>query len=373
MTIYPQTFAVIGASEGALGLAVELRLAGRRVIVSHGSLDDQTSEELSVIQDINVDCQVESFVGGRQQVSVQGIETTNSLAVAAREADVIVLMTPQTTYENITRELLRSLRDDHLVLLCPGGLGGPLLISRLAAEAGIQNLLVAQTASMPIGARRTGKDKLTVVSKKNVLPVGVFPARRTRELLDRLKIDFPQLKPTMNVLECGLASAAPGLHPIPMIMNAAKIEADGPYVYDAYDITPTIANVIEALDEERQQILRAIGAEVMTISQLLEESYGTQGDNFYDIVHGVQAYRQVKSPPHLDYRYLTEDVPTQIVPAVLLATKLGVETPLLAATVAFANAMHRRDYWKTGWNLEKLGLSDHSPDSILTFLLKGQD
>ncbi|MCW8143067.1 NAD/NADP octopine/nopaline dehydrogenase family protein [Agrobacterium tumefaciens] len=371
MTINPQTYAVIGTSEGALALAAELRLAGHRIILSDREACRDTIQQLFAAPGIEVDCRIETFVGGKQQVLVTGIEVTGDLALGASKADVIILMTPQTAYEELLGAFAGALRDDQIILLCPGGLGGSMLVSRLAADAGAKGILVGQTASMPIGGRSTGPYALRIVSKKGTLPLGVYPARRTQELLDRLKADFPQLSPTVNALECGLASAAPGLHPIPMIMNAARIEADGPYIYDGYEITPTVARVIEAVDAEWQSIQRAVGAKVRTFSDLLEESYGVTGQNFYEVVHSVPAYRQVKSPPDLRYRYLSEDVPTQLVPAVALGRSLGVNTPLLEATVAFANAMHGCDYSKSGWSLEKLGLSGLDVDTIGTVLLNG--
>ncbi|WP_153314216.1 NAD/NADP octopine/nopaline dehydrogenase family protein [Agrobacterium tumefaciens] len=371
MTINPQTYAVIGTSEGALALAAELRLAGHRVILSDRQARRGTLEQLIAAPDLEVDCTIESFVGGIQQVLVTGIEVTGDLAFAATMADVIVVMIPQTAYEELLCAFVGVLRDDQIILLSPGGLGGSLLVSRLAADAGAKGILVAQTASMPIGGRSTSPSALRIVSKKRSLPVGVFPARRTQELLDRLKNDFPQLNPTVNALECGLATAVPGLHPIPMIMNAARIEADGPYLYDSYEITPTIARVIESVDAEWQNIQRALGAKVRTFSDILEEAYGVTGHDFYETVHNVPAYRQVKSPPDLDYRYLSEDVPTQIVPAVALARSLGVNTPLLEAIVVFANAMHGCDYWKSGWSLEKLGLAGVEMDTIATLLSIG--
>jgi opine dehydrogenase len=351
---------------------VELRIAGHDVIVSDIPSRRDAVDALKASPDFEVDCQVAEFSGGMQQALVTGLQVTSDLAYAATRADVIVLMTPQTSYEAVLAAFAGSLRNDQIILLSPGGLGGSLLVSRLAASAGAKEILVAQTASMPISGRKTGTNRLRIVAKKRLLPVGVFPARRTEELLVRLREDFPQLIAMGNALECGLASAAPGLHPIPMIMNAAQIEADGPYVYDAYEITPSIARVIEAVDEERQAIVRAIGAEPMTIAELLQESYGVAGDTFYEVVRNVPAYRQVKSPPDLGYRYLSEDVPTQLVPAVALARGLGVETPLLEATVTFANAMHGRDYWEVGWNLEKLGLSGLSAGAINAFLSEGR-
>ncbi|WP_246672184.1 MULTISPECIES: NAD/NADP octopine/nopaline dehydrogenase family protein [unclassified Mesorhizobium] len=369
--IASRTYAVIGTSEGALALAAELRLAGHRVLLSDRQACCETIESLVAAPGLDLDCQVESFVGGKQQILVTGIQVTGDLASATAEADVIILMTPQTAYEELLGAFAGALRHDQIILLSPGGLGGSLLVNRLAANAGANGILVGQTASMPIGGRTTSPYGLRILSKKRLLPVGVFPARRTQELLDRLKRDFPQLIPTANALECGLASAAPGLHPIPMIMNAARIEAEGPYIYDGYEITPTIARVIEAVDAERQQILRALGVKVTTFADLLEESYGVTGSNFYEVVHNVPAYRRVKSPPDLGYRYLSEDIPTQLVPAVALARGLGVETPLLEAVVAFANAMHGCNYWESGWSLEKLGLSGLEAGAISTLLLTG--
>lgn len=371
MSIASRTYAVIGTTEGALALAAELSLAGHRVIVSDRDERRSTIERLATAPGLDLDCQVENFVGGPGQTLVTGIQFTGDLAHAAAEADVIILMTPQTAYEELLACFSGALRDEQIILLVPGGLGGSLLVHRLAADAGAKGVLVAQTASMPIGGRNTGARALRIVSKKRLLPVGVFPARRTQELLDRLQDDFPQLLRTANALECGLASAAPGLHPIPMIMNAARIEADGPYTYDGYEITATIARVIDAIDAERQQILRALGAKVTTFADLLEESYGVTGSSLHEVVHNVPAYQQVKSPPDLRYRYLSEDIPTQIVPAVALARGLGIDTPLMAATVAFANAMHGRNYWESGWNLQKLGLSDLEAGAIGSLLENG--
>ncbi|MER9058460.1 hypothetical protein [Mesorhizobium sp. M0910] len=98
MTIAPRTYAVIGTSEGALALAAELRLAGHRVILSDRQTRRDTIEGLIAAPGLELDCQVESFVGGIKQILVKGIQATSDLAFAAAEADVIILMTPQIAY-----------------------------------------------------------------------------------------------------------------------------------------------------------------------------------------------------------------------------------------------------------------------------------
>lgn len=368
MTTGTRTYSVIGTTEGALALAAELKLAGNRVIVSDRKSRSEALLELAAAPGLDVDCQVEDVAGGKQRVRLTGLEVTADLFFAAAEADVIVIMTPQTAYEETIDAFNDALRANQVILLCPGGVGGALVVERLAVKAGAEGILVAQTASMPLGGRKVGAHELRIVSKKRSLPVGAYPARRTQELLERLHADFPQFVATTNVLECGLASAAPGLHPVPMIMNAARIEAEGPYIYNAYEITPTVARVIEAVDEERRSIVRALGGKPSGISELLYESYGATGNDFYEVVHNVSAYRNVKSPTDLRYRYLSEDVPTQLVPAVVIATALGLKTPMLEAIVAFANVMHGCNYWELGWSLEKLGLSGLSAGSFSSVL-----
>ena len=371
MTHAAKTYAVIGTTEHALVLAAELRLAGNRVLVTDVAQRQAALDALAAAPGLEIDSEVESFVGGKGRVQVTGIEVAADPASAIAAAEVVIFMTPQTAYETILAAAADRLRDDQIVLLCPGGLGGALLVSRIAARAGAPNLLVAQTSAMPLGGRAAGPNALRLASKKRTLPVGVFPASRTEELLARLARDFPQLVANANVIETGFAGAAMGLHPIPMIMNAARIEADGPYVYDSYEITPTIARVIDAVDAERQQILRALGAEVTSFSDILKQSYGVEGSSFYEVVHNVGGYKQVKSPPDLLYRYLSEDIPTQLVPAVALARSLGVATPMLDATVTFTNAKHGCDYWQLGWNLEKLGLDGLDAAGITSLLSRG--
>lgn len=371
MTPAAKIYAVIGATDHALALAAELRLAGNRVIVTEQAARKAALDALAAAPGLNLDCQVESVVGGKQRTLVTGIEVAPDIATAVEAAQVLIFMTPQTAYEEILIAAAKSLRNDQIILLCPGGLGGALLVARIAAKAGVPDLLVAQTSAMPLGGRNAGPAALRIVSKKQSLPVGVFPASRTQELLERLAADFPQLIANADVVETGFAGAAMGLHPIPMIMNAARIEADGPYVYDSYEITPSIARVIDAVDAERQQILKALGAPLTTFADILKQSYGVPGDTFYEVVHAVPGYKQVKSPPDLRYRYLSEDVPTQLVPAVALARVLSVATPMLDATVNYTNAMHGCDYWRSGWNLEKLGLDGLDAAGIAALLASG--
>jgi len=272
----------------------------------------------------------------------------------------------------VLRGCADHLRDDQILILDPGGVGGALIASKIAADHGAPAILICQTAAMPHAASLIRPGAVHLKSRKKTLPLGVFPAVRTEEALGRLKSAFPQCVGSAHVIENGLGRPGLGLHPVPMIMNATKIEQSGPYIYDAYDITPSIGRVIDAVDAERQAILRALGVRPQSFVEILNQFYGAKGANFYEAVHDVPSYRQVKSPPDLNYRYLTEDVPTQAVPAAAIGRALGLETPVLDAIIAFANAMHGVDYRRLGWNLNMLGLEGLAPAQILNFVETGR-
>lgn len=366
-----QTYAVIGIAPNALALAAELSLRGHRVLLTERAGQRPALQALAARFPLPLRVEAEAVFGGRQETVLDGIECVPDAAEAVAQADVILPMIPAPFHEALFQGFAPRLRDGQILLVVPGGLGEALMVARIARAQGAGGLLIAQTAVAPLGGTLT-PEGLRITSKKKALAVGVFPATRTRELLDRLAGDFPQFVPSGNVIENGFARASLGLHPVPMIMNAARIERDGPFLYDAYDITPSIARVIDAVDAERQAILAALGAPVTSFSDVLKQSYAVPGESFYETVHNVATYRQVQAPPHLRYRYLTEDVPTQTVPAAALGRALGVPTPVMDAIVAFAGAMHGIDYWREGWNLDKLGLAGLDAAGIAALVETGR-
>ena len=63
------------------------------------------------------------------------------------------------------------------------------------------------------------------------------------------------------------------------------------------------------------------------------------------------------APASLNHRYLTEDVPTGLVPLVALGDLTDVPMPISQAIVRVASTLLGRDFWVEGRNLERLGLA----------------
>lgn len=359
------TYAVIGLGSSGQAIAAELLSRGMQVAVCDP--DDAAAVEAIQAQG-GITRRAED--GTEALLPIDGATTDPAEIVAA--AGVVILAMQADQQEKLLRRCLHAFRPDHLLLLVPGGVGGALLAAGLICGAGVTDLIVCQLAVMPYGARLLRPGAVAITSRKLQVPLGTFPGRRAEEALARLAAGFPEFTASANVLENGLGRPAIGLHPIPMIMNAAKIEQNKSFNYDGYDITPSIAQVIEAVDLERLALLQALGVpDAATFTEVLGQFYGVEGTSFHDAVHKVPNYKNVHAPSSLRYRYLTEDVPTQTVPAAFLASAFGVATPLLDAIIAFTNAMHGVDYRQTGWNAARLGLDGMDGAAILRFVHDG--
>ena len=364
-------YAIVGLGADGLAIAAELGLKGIPCIVADLPANAARVQAIEAQSGIICRSETDALPGGTGEHLAPVRDVTVDLRAAAENADVVVVTVEPTHLENVLTHLADGLRDDHIVILCPGGVGGPLIAHKIAADHGVSGALLGQI-SKPYANRLEESGVVRIGEKKKAVPLGVFPAIRSAEVLARLQDDFPQLRAGANIIASGLNRAGIGLHPLPMIMNIVKIEQLGAYRYDGYDITPTVGKVIEAVDAERQAILKALGHETGSFIGVLTRSFGVTGATFHEAVHKVESYKGANSPPQIKHRYLTEDVPTQVVPAASIGAALGVDTPLLDGVVAFASAMIGEDYRKTGWNLEKLGLSGLNPAEIIHFIETGE-
>jgi len=71
-------------------------------------------------------------------------------------------------------------------------------------------------------------------------------------------------------------------------------------------------------------------------------------------------YRGIMAPRTLQIRYLTEDVPTSLVPIASVGKKFGVDTPVINSLIELASRLNNCNYWEEGRTVEKLGIENLS-------------
>ena len=110
----------------------------------------------------------------------------------------------------------------------------------------------------------------------------------------------------------------------------------------------------------------------MPIKDVLTEYYGVTGSDFYETVRSTPPYLGASAPADFSHRYISEEVPTQVVPSASIGRQLGIATPLMDATIALASAVAGSDYAVEGWTAARLGVDGLDADALRALLETGR-
>ena len=151
---------------------------------------------------------------------------------------------------------------------------------------------------------------------------------------------FASAKPMRDVLACDLANVNMVLHVPGAVLAAAWVEATrGDFTFYVQGMTPGVARVMQALDDERRAVARAFGhdlpplvAEMQAIGTV-ESSVGDVDDLVAAIAAG-EANRRIKAPDSLEHRYYREDFGHGLLPFTVLAAIAAVAVPIADVAAA---------------------------------------
>jgi opine dehydrogenase len=131
-------------------------------------------------------------------------------------------------------------------------------------------------------------------------------------------------------------------------------------------ITPLISEKMMDMDEERLAIGKAFSLQLTSTMAQLKMYYGQNDtETYYEYSNSDESPYKDVIGHNVRSRYLTEDVPGLNVPALQLAKKAAVETPIIELTIRLSSWLHGVDYVSTGTTLEKLGIAEKTPAEII--------
>jgi len=351
-----ERFAVIGAGNGGQAFAAHLALLGLPVTL--WDIEPQKVEALQSAGHIRV----AGAITGDASVG----RVTGDIGEAVRSADVLLIVLPTVYHGSVARLLAPHLLDGQILVLNPGATGGALEVRRTLDDANcLANVVIAETDTLLYACRSPFPGEVIIHGIKARVMAAALPAAAGPAVVTILQSAFPQFTAAPNVLVTSLMNGNAIMHPGPTVMNAARIESKAEFEYYSEGITPAVAKVIERLDRERLSVAGALGVRVPSIQEWYATCYGVAGAGLYEIVQQVRAYDGIRGPTSLDVRYLFEDVPTGLVPLAALGDAVGVRTPTARAIIELASGLLGRDFWQTGRNLARLGLSGLTPAEIL--------
>ena len=355
-------FAVMGSGNGARAFCGQIAALGLPVRMFEPL--EATADFLKLKQEPEIFLEGDIRVKGR----LDGV--TMDAGEAMEGAGVVLVVVPSFAHPSIFSRMIPHLKDGTHVIIVPGNYGG-LLLKKMMAEAGCKaRVAISETASLPYACRISAYNTVQIYKKKFRVKLGTSPAAENPAALavmNRIFDGLVEFVPAKNLLEIGLENANYTLHPLPILLNYGAIEKNGKTFRHYMDgITPIISEKLEEMDAERMAIGRALGLDLVPTLTQLKVYYG-QNDC-------KTIYEYVNSPdsPYVDIighsvksRYLTEDVPGLLVPAIHLAHLAGIEAPVAKLVVELTSFLHGTDYMEKGTSPAKLGMEGRTIAEII--------
>lgn len=353
-----EKIAVLGSGNGGVALAGHLKFNGYAV-----HLYDKFEEAIRpILEEGGITVKGESFSGFAHLNQVG-----TNLEEAVEGCSMIVVVTPAFAHREIAEEIAPFLKEDQVVILHPGRTGGALEFRHILKKHGVK-ATVAETQTLLYACRRTGGAEVTVYGVKKKVALAALPSAHTEYVVEKLNQALPHFIAAPNVLFTSLHNIGAIFHPAPMVLNTGRIEAKSlPFEYYHEGITPSVATLLEKMDQERVEVAKKLGIDVPNARDWLYESYGIQENTLYEAIQKNKIYSGILAPDSLQVRYISEDVPMSLVPISSLGRLAGIPTPAIDSIIELASILHQVNYRDIGRNLENLGLNE-TPDSIRSIL-----
>jgi len=358
---------IIGVGHGGFAVAADMTLAGHEVTFYVAERYKGRVTKLFEEQTLQL-----TGVGRTGEAKLARVTASPEEAFAN---DIIVPVLPAYSQEGFAKEIAPHLRPGHKLLLVPGSTGGTLVTARVLKECGkLDGVIISEMHTLPYACRKTGECAVDILLECSKMYFAAFPAKHNEEMFEIAKQLYPAVELVSDVLETAINNGNPISHPVPMVLNAGRVEDENVQNYHYRGITPSVARVIEALEEERKEIVHALGYKyIHSKDRIRLMNYAPQRESLYEAYRDSNVFNSLMGPDTLDNRYLTEDTPYSLRAIVAIGKFLNIETPNMDAIITIGSALMGEDYMSNGRTMETMGINSIPKEEIKAFLYNGFD
>lgn len=346
-------YVIVGAGNGGQSLAGDMALRGTKPAAIY-------DKNPAPIEDIKK-------AGGIKMSGpvVEGFapieHPTASLDDAMKQGNVFLVTIVANFHSQLAKEMAPYIKGTDIVLLIPGNTGSSLIFRKTLQDCGVKDMpLIGETLSMPYATRLLGPAHAGIKARKLALPMGALPASRNDELLKAISPAIPEVTLWKDAFSVGMNNINPCGHVPHYLFNIGKVEAPTPADFDFHAWhTKTTERVGDLYDKERISVMKALGLAPLSYEEGEQICY--KGKHYVPIKQeGKLSENAVQVPD----RFIDEDVPLNMVPVAEMGRKLGIPTPVTDLLIDISNLFRETDFRKSGVTMEKMGITDLSPEGI---------
>ena len=356
--------ALLGAGNAGCAVAADLTIHGHEVTLiktSHAMHDDNFSylQEHEGKMTLNEFGEIKTAYIHKVSRDVQDIEN----------AEVVIVYIQTNFHEQLIKRIAPHLQNGQILLINPGYLSTAYVLKHCQDK----DIILAEAESSFI-VGRIMEPGLFRVGFRNVRnPIGIYPSARKEEAIEKLDQLGERFVYLDSVVEAALHNPNLIVHTVGSVMSIPRIEKSrGEFCmyHEAYTRdNPSTWKILEALDEEKMNVLEKLGFSRMPYVEACK--YRNSLDDNEDAKEVFLNYAEMptraKGPTVVDSRYISEDVPQGLVMLEALGKALDVVTPIASGLIAIASAALGRDLRAEGRTPEGLGI-----DNIKKILKDGE-
>lgn len=349
--------AVIGAGNGGQAISAYLSIQGHKVNLYH-----YRKEKIDILNSKNKTIKLLGKIEGEGILNC----ISDNLKEVVEGVEVVMVTTTANAHSELAEQMASILTDNQVVVLNPGRTGGALEFLQTIKKNGCaKNIYVAEAQTLVYACRIIEDGVVNVIGVKDKVLISSVNSQRTQFVLDKVKPLYPCFEAAENVLRTSLENIGAIFHPCVLLFNAATIERQTDFWFYR-DMTPAIADFIEAFDRERLAVGKAYGINLLSVREWISYAYPeTRGNTLCEKMVNNPAYYAIKSPSTIFTRQLTEDIPTGVLPIVELGKVAGIDVTLMESMINVCSTLLQIDFRKNGRTLENLGLANMTKEDIL--------
>ncbi|NVF11537.1 NAD/NADP octopine/nopaline dehydrogenase family protein [Anaerococcus sp. AGMB00486] len=343
--------AILGAGNAGCAVGADLTLHGHEVTLiktSHAMHD----ENFKYLQENDGKMILNEF-GKISEANISKV--TRDLEEISNNEIIIIYI--QTNYhKDLIKRIVKYLKDDQIILINPGYLSSAYLL-----EYCDKDIIIAEAQSSFIDGRIMENGYFRVGFRNVRNPIGIYPSSRKEEAIEKLDKLGERFVYLDSIIEAALHNPNMIVHTIGSVMSIPRIEIakdDFCMYHEAYTRENTHTwQVLEALDEEKMNVLEKLGFERLSYEEACK--YRNSLDTSIDAKEVFLDYAamdtRAKGPVKVDSRYISEDVPEGLVMLESLGKVLDIRTPIATSFIEIASAALGRELRKSGRSVEDLG------------------
>jgi opine dehydrogenase len=357
---------VIGIGHGGFAVASDMALAGHDVLFYVADRYVKRVKKLFEQKTITV-----TGVGRKGEAKLSSVTSSPEEAF---KNDIIFAVIPAYSQEGFAREISRFMRKGHKLILAPGSTGGALVVGKIFHELNVdKNVIVSEMHTLPYACRKTGDISVEILLECKKLYFAAFPSKYNDEMFEMIKEFYPNVELVSDVLETALNNGNFISHPVPMVLNAGKIEyGEFPHYHYKHGITKSVARVIERIERERKSIIEALNYPyINSKDRLYLMDYGPKRETLYEIYKDSDVFNSLEGPYTLENRYLTEDIPYSLRAISSIGELIGIDTPYMNSIITIASGLMDKDYMEDGRKVSDMGIDSQKFEGIKKLLSEG--